>query len=125
MGIPDRVQLFTAVPESVRAARQFMRRTLEELDVPEPPLENAILLGNELVTNAVQHARTPFEVRIDADERLVRVEVQDADPRPARPKAAATSDTSGRGLAMVDLVADRWGVDEHPAGKTVWAELLV
>ena len=102
-----------------------MRRTLEEFDVPEPPLETAILLGNELVTNAVQHARTDFEVRLDADDRHVRVEVRDSDTTPARPKTASIDDTSGRGLAMVDLVADSWGVDDHATGKTVWAELVV
>ena len=102
-----------------------MRRTLESLDVPEPPLENAILLGNELVTNAVQHARTRFEVRLTADDFHVRVEVRDADAGAAQIRTAAPDETCGRGLTMVDLVADSWGVDEDSTGKSVWAELLV
>lgn len=124
-GVARRAETFDAVPESVRAARRFMRETLEALEVPEPPLDNAILLGNELVTNAVKHARTRFDVRLAADHGRVRVEVSDSDTGSARLRSAGADDTSGRGLAIVDLIADRWGVEERADGKAVWVELLV
>lgn len=122
-GSRETTESFDPELRSVRAARQFMRRSLDALDIPEPPLENAVLLGNELVTNAVKHAKTRFEVRLSASRTHVRVEVRDSDTSNAEPRAAAFDDTSGRGLSMVDRVADSWGIDQQSTGKAVWAEL--
>ena len=50
-------------------------------------------------------------------------EVRDtAGGRPER-KDPAIDELSGRGLLIVDELADRWGVDEAPPGKSVWFEL--
>jgi anti-sigma regulatory factor (Ser/Thr protein kinase) len=124
-GSDERAEWFEADVESVRAARTFMRRSLESLDVPEPPLETAVLLGNELVTNAVQHARTRFEVRLRAHALHVRVEVRDTNAAAAEARIAGVEETSGRGLAMLNTLADSWGVDRDATGKAVWAELRV
>ncbi len=80
------------------------------------------LIVTELVTNAVSHGEAPvFSVSWDGES--VRIEVFDNGAgRPVVRPLDATA-TSGRGMALVDAVADRWGVEETPAGKTVWAEV--
>ena len=81
-------------------------------------------MASELATNCVQHARTLFEISVSTGER---------DPRRGLATAAAAApggcprrrpEPSGRGLLIVESIADRWGVD-RPAGngKTVWFTL--
>ncbi len=87
-------------------------------------VEDAQLLTSELVTNAAVHTGEPFTVRIACGDHRLRVEVSDRSAtRPERGDAGPT-DVHGRGLAIVDSLASRWGVDELRAdGKTVWFEL--
>ncbi|WP_420802369.1 ATP-binding protein [Streptomyces taklimakanensis] len=95
----------------------------------------ALLVG-ELTANAVRHGRVPgrdFRLRLtyEAPAGTVRVEVSDAssDRPPIEPFDPSCDDESGRGLYLVDVLADRWGVaPREPAGsvgKTVWAEATV
>lgn len=83
------------------------------------------LVVSELATNAVLHARTPFEVRVKVGDGHVRVEVHDGTGR--RPVRRYFSDqaTSGRGLRLIETLCRAWGVepDADGAGKTVWAEV--
>jgi anti-sigma regulatory factor (Ser/Thr protein kinase) len=82
----------------------------------------ATLLVSELAANAVDHARTEFEVRVTLGPRL-RIEVRDASRiAPAMHLVDAESER-GRGLQLIDRVALDWGVQLRPAGKTVWFEL--
>jgi two-component sensor histidine kinase len=104
------------------------RRSLEELRRHMDPetAESISLLVNELVTNSVKFAgRGSIEVRLARTEggESVRVEVLDDGPGfvPTSPEPALT-DTSGRGLFLVDAIADRWGVSMD--GRTcVWFEI--
>jgi anti-sigma regulatory factor (Ser/Thr protein kinase) len=106
-------------PASARMAREMAR------EVTGPPEDARIaLIVTELVTNAISHAEAAPWFSIDADAARVRVEVFDNGPgRPRITRVDATA-TSGRGVALVDAVADRWGVDPSPGGKTVWAEVV-
>lgn len=85
------------------------------------------LVVTELVTNAVAHADAEPRLRVCRDGEVVRVEVQD--PSTEVPVLRPDGDPealSGRGLAIVDRIADSWGVDVHPSrGKTVWATLTL
>ncbi|EXU61918.1 regulatory protein [Streptomyces sp. PRh5] len=70
------------------------------------------------------HSRRYFEVRMAYDaEKMVGVEV--SDPREGDPAVAdpTPDDEAGRGLAIVDALADAWGVRERIVGKTVWARI--
>lgn len=105
---------------NARAARQFVAEAVTAVGMSP---DDALLLASELVTNVVLHARTDFIVRMAVTDEAIRVAVMDANTRlPTRVKAPVDA-TSGRGLSIVDAVAQRWGVDAHPGGKTVWFEL--
>jgi hypothetical protein len=53
----------------------------------------------------------------------VRLEVLDASTRAPRPRCADGDETNGRGLALVDCLADRWGWSPEGAGKRIWCEV--
>jgi len=103
---------------SVSVARQFVRETLES--VPGSVLDAVELMVSELATNSVKHAKTSFEVVIERSGTVVRVEVSDrgnGDPTPRNPRP---SDPTGRGLRIVDLLSDKWGVRHAGDTTTVW-----
>lgn len=94
----------------------------------EPVAETLILLISELVTNAVVHTGCPAVLRMlfgsgAAEAGTVRVEVADISAAPPRPRHAAGEDTNGRGLELVDGLADRWGWQPEGAGKRIWCEV--
>jgi anti-sigma regulatory factor (Ser/Thr protein kinase) len=110
-------------PQLVAYVRHQVRLVLDLWDVPDLALPIEILTS-ELATNAVVHARTPFTVTLLWDGSLVRLEVSDACATGPRPRLAPSPDRErGRGLLLVDAVADEWGVEVHPHGKTVWLTL--
>jgi two-component sensor histidine kinase len=77
------------------------------------------LLVNELATNAVQHARTPFAVSLDYETHRLRIEVTDDSPEMRGGLGG------GIGLKIVDELT-KWGVDHHmQGGKTIWADLSI
>ena len=112
---------FTPDPAGARAARRFARQALARYEEQAAVAE---LIVSELAANVVRHANTPFEVEVQAGRRLIRVSVSDGAAVDLRVTAAAGDATSGRGLAIVDSLSHRWGVDKTGDGKTVWAELL-
>ena len=120
-----RSAVFEPVPSSAGAARRFVREELEQLHVGEPPAEATVLLTNELISNAVLHARTDMELRVRTRDDVLRVEVHDGNSRRPTPSPTPADATSGRGLHLVESLADRWGIDGTPDGKVVWFELPI
>ncbi|MEU1475477.1 ATP-binding protein [Streptomyces sp. NPDC005760] len=86
------------------------------------------LCASELLTNVIDHLGegTPVTVRVlRTDHGHTRVEVTDPHPRTLPVLLRATAvDESGRGLALLDRVARRWGVEQGVDHKTVWCELV-
>lgn len=106
---------------SVAAARRFLRTTLDGHQAASTG--DAVLMTSELVTNAVRHAHTLLRVMVSIADQTLRVEVSDDDPTlPVAPDPEHHA-TSGRGLRIVDDLADTWGITPTTDGKTVWFEL--
>lgn len=87
-----------------------------------------MLLISELVTNAVVHTGCPAVLRMlfgagCPEAGTVRVEVADTSDRPPTPRHAQGEDTNGRGLELVDGLADRWGWQREAVGKSIWCEV--
>lgn len=95
----------------------------------EPLAETLILLVSELVTNAVVHTGRPAVLRLllsglrDGAVAKVRLEVADMSACPPAPRCADGDETGGRGLALVEGLADRWGWSYDGPGKRIWCEL--
>lgn len=121
--------VLSAHPEQVAHARHLVAEYLTESDAVDAgeghvDREIAILLVSELVTNAVMHGVSPFELRAQQTRSGLRVEVHDNNAL-ATPvlRGAGVLAESGRGLQLVDTLADRWGWSEDGAGKVVWFEI--
>ncbi|GAA2247579.1 ATP-binding protein [Streptomyces atrovirens] len=117
-------------PAEVGRARRWARSRLagSGIGADEPLAETLILLVSELVTNAVVHTGRPAVLRLslpgeDAGETTVRLEVTDRSERAPVPRCVDGEATGGRGLALVDGLADRWGWSAEGAGKRIWCEL--
>jgi anti-sigma regulatory factor (Ser/Thr protein kinase) len=112
---------FPPAVDSIPDARRFV---LAALGAVTQDLRDAVsVLVSELAMNAVQHARTPFEVTVEVTGRVLRVQVTDSGggTAEAQPLPPATS-PHGRGLFLVDRLADAWGVSPDRPGpsKSVW-----
>ena len=110
-----------ALPESAAPVRSALRELLGDTCEVQ---DTAALLATELVTNAARHAGG--ELRVRAGVRVDTLLVEVSDTSPALPELTGLPDwtaESGRGLVLVDALADRWGSDPLPTGKRVWFEL--
>lgn len=87
-------------------------------------VDDAVLLVDELVSNAIVHAGTPITVVIAVEDDCVRFEVGDETETLPEQRVPGPDDVTGRGLQLVDRVADAgWGVEPHTGGKSVWFAL--
>lgn len=106
-------------PAEIRA---FVRDELQRWGL-DGLAEIGQLLVSEVVTNSIRHAGVGGRVSIDRREGAVRVSVTDGGSGRPEPRQAEPTDLTGRGLAIVEALATRWGVTEQRTGKTVWFEL--
>lgn len=116
--------MFFPATSSVSAARHWATPHLADR-YPIGVVEDALLCISELAANAVQHARTAYEVRLsDGDDRL-RISVVDDDvtlaPTPATLPGPDVA--TGRGLAIISAVCARHGTSIEGDRKVVWCEL--
>ena len=138
--VMDRVAPFElplpAEPASVGLARRYFGSVAADAGLPEDVRCAGAFAVSELVTNAVQHGRAPITLRVTAMPRTLRVAVTDGSNRPPKLRSRARtrplasdrrSGNHGRGLAIVETVADRWGCapSVQSPGKTVWCDLSV
>lgn len=107
--------------DAPRAARRLVREWLPE-DLASEELESAQLLVSELVTNAVVHGRGRVILRAQLDDDRLLVEViDDGDGFERTVRQRDFDSVGGRGLAIVDVLASRWGI--HEGTTHVWFEL--
>jgi anti-sigma regulatory factor (Ser/Thr protein kinase) len=110
-------------PASAAAARRFIEARVAAWSLPKAAGEQLVLVGSELVTNAVLHARTPLTLSLEHHPDRVRISVKDASPAPATLRRYRPDDLTGRGLGVVAALSHRWGINAAPDGKVVWAEV--
>lgn len=111
---------------SVIEARRFTHEVLDAM--PAEFVDSVVLMVSELATNAVQHARSRFQVLIDCDDDgVVVVRVSDEGEGEAEPRNPRVTDVSGRGLQIVRALADDWGVRDPSEDwrKAVWFSVRV
>lgn len=120
-------QCFGGDSKAVTDARAFAYAAMTRWGIGERA-DDIRLCVSELAANAVVHGGAPicgFTLRVVASPHRLRVEVRDDGAgRPVR-RASTCQDASGRGLLLVEALADAWGVDDHAIGKTVWAEFAI
>ena len=112
------------VLSSPAAARTLVRDALRSWGLSG--LEDiALLLASELATNAVLHARSSFLLEVYRTGAGVRIAVSDTAAGTPTARRYALHSSNGRGLAMVEQLATRWGTDAGTGvyAKTVWFEL--
>ncbi|MET7285530.1 ATP-binding protein [Streptomyces sp. NPDC005573] len=108
---------------AVSEARRELRELLRHWGMPGRS-ETAELLTSELVTNALVHTDREAVLTAVLSPGGLRVEVRDFVARRPRLCAPDAGDgTHGRGLVLVQSLADAWGVRPHGVGKSVWFEL--
>ncbi|MCX4609099.1 ATP-binding protein [Streptomyces mirabilis] len=116
---------FTAEPQEVAALRRIMRLHLGVWGLHEA-IDSAQLCVSEMVSNVITHVGpgTPTALAVSMNGTHLRIEVHDPDTR-ALPTLleAGTDSEGGRGMALVDTIADRWGVQLHADRKVTWCEL--
>jgi hypothetical protein len=153
-------KLFGAEVSESRVARRWIVSVLGQWEL-SPLADELELAGSELVTNALLHTHSGFEVTVAVCGGSVELAVRDRDPRepvlrpprldlladvesiaampePDRDEAdpddimerhpslhvgPSGSIAAGRGLIIVDAIADEWGVASHSGGKDVWLRL--
>ncbi|MBB4935564.1 anti-sigma regulatory factor (Ser/Thr protein kinase) [Lipingzhangella halophila] len=134
--------LLPRAPASVTNARRSLCADLEAAGVDDAAVSDALLVLSELLSNALRHAAPlpdpfpPDSVRVTWTVRegdrvpgaagSIEIAVCDGGgsslPRIARPSISALG---GRGLGIVERVADRWGTEVDDRITTVWAVLPV
>lgn len=116
--------VFVGAPEAVAAARRFVADTLMSWGETHLVWE-ATLIVSELATNAVIHGGSPFRASLDRAAHVVRIAVEDVGPGLPRSRRMLDDAPDGRGVAIVEDLAHRWGCDSTDRGKVFWAELEV
>jgi anti-sigma regulatory factor (Ser/Thr protein kinase) len=109
---------------SPQLARAFLRSALEtwQLDGFGEVTE---LLATELVANVVTHVGTPMTLRVHRGPSTMRVEIEDPSREVPVVRHPDSAEEHGRGVLLIDRLADAWGVDPRPDGKSVWFEIDV
>jgi anti-sigma regulatory factor (Ser/Thr protein kinase) len=109
--------------DSVRRSRSVVRRIVDSC--PPDFVESATLLTDELVTNAIRHGMPPIVLTVRFDAHVLIIEVVDCGPGNPEAREVDATAERGRGLNIVDQLADDWGVHELQKGKRVWCRLAL
>jgi anti-sigma regulatory factor (Ser/Thr protein kinase) len=105
-------------PDSVTRARRFANAVLQ--DAPPVPRDTVALMVSELATNCIRHTESGFELTISQTGEEICVEVTDRGSGEPELRTPALTDTSGRGLQIVDIFSTAWGHESRGGRKTVW-----
>jgi anti-sigma regulatory factor (Ser/Thr protein kinase) len=113
------------VPHASREARHVARVVLQDWELPTPLVDDALLVISELVTNAVRHAGSAsvLELEIGQTPQQLRVALSDDNSTAPHLRTAGVAAEDGRGMAILEALCDRWGIEPRQTGKQVWWEV--
>nr|WP_246042511.1 SpoIIE family protein phosphatase [Streptomyces globosus] len=114
-------------PEALVSARHMIGAAVRAWGARERS-DEIELVADELIVNALMHTDGPAIVTLrilSGPVRRLRVEVEDRSSALPRRREAGEAGVSGRGLMLVDRLADVWGVEARGSGKCVWCEFLL
>ncbi|MFE7585610.1 SpoIIE family protein phosphatase [Streptomyces gardneri] len=115
-----------AEPERIAEAREQLRQLLHDW-TDEDQLDSAVLMVSEMVTNVLVHtdgdALLIAEVACGERSRRLRVEVSDQSDELPHKRHPGEMASSGRGLLLMEMLADAWGFAPQGEGKSIWFEL--
>ncbi len=120
--MPEASLTLPAELSSIGAARRFLRAALDDWQAGDYEMGAAQVL-TELATNAALHARSAYTVHLVLEPNELLVEVTDSSPVPPQARGYGSDATTGRGIALVEALSTRWGVEASPTGKTVWCRI--
>jgi anti-sigma regulatory factor (Ser/Thr protein kinase) len=118
-----RIELPPTLP-SVRAARHLVVHLLQAWRAPHD-VDDAALLVTELVANVVDHVggEASLAVELQLSGGRLRIAVADGSSVPPVVRELDMHSPRGRGMRLVQAIADRWGSEDRDGGKRVWLEL--
>src|SRR5262245_28921800 len=130
MSMRSHYERFEPVPESTRALRRAVSRTVDEWGLADIN-DQAVLGASELANNAILHTRDAFQLALRPTNNGLRIEIIDrrldlipiAVPTTGTALSVTEQGTTGRGLQIVDAIAERWGYSTSQTFKCVWLEL--
>ncbi|MFF1557914.1 SpoIIE family protein phosphatase [Streptomyces sp. NPDC058279] len=116
-----------AEPERISGARRQIRELLHDWADPDQ-VDSAELMVSEMVTNVLTHtdgdALLVAEAVGELGTRRLRVEVADPSDELPHKRHPGEMASSGRGVLLMEMLADAWGVDPRGEGKSIWFELF-
>ncbi|MFG2982707.1 SpoIIE family protein phosphatase [Streptomyces sp. NPDC048258] len=128
-GRPARRTMLTvaqAEPERIAGARRQIRELLHDWADPEQ-VDSAVLMVSEMVTNVLTHtdgdALLVAEAVGELGGRRLRIEVADSSDELPHKRHPGEMASSGRGVLLMEMLADTWGVDPRGEGKSIWFEV--
>ncbi|TDU77029.1 serine phosphatase RsbU (regulator of sigma subunit) [Streptomyces sp. KS 21] len=115
-----------AEPERIAGARRQIRELLHDW-ADEEQVDSAVLMVSEMVTNVLLHtdgdALLVAEAMGELGTRRLRIEVADASDELPHKRHPGEMASSGRGVLLMEMLADSWGVDPRGEGKSIWFEM--
>ncbi|MGW7103051.1 SpoIIE family protein phosphatase [Streptomyces sp. NPDC054838] len=115
-----------AEPERISGVRRQIRELLHDWADPDQ-VDSAELMVSEMVTNVLTHtdgdALLVAEAVGELGTRRLRVEVADSSDELPHKRHPGEMASSGRGVLLMEMLADAWGVDPRGEGKSIWFEL--
>ncbi len=110
-------------PRSAGTARRTVEALLTSHGLADL-VDTATLLVSELVTNAILHTASPVELRCSVGGGWSLIEVSDRSSALPSPRNYDEDALTGRGLGLVELLAESWGIESESQGKSVWFRLV-
>ncbi|MEU8803367.1 ATP-binding protein [Spirillospora sp. NPDC048819] len=110
---------FTGDGDGGRRARRTVRERAAKVVADESLLDDVELMAAEAVANAILHGTGLVTVTVFTDGRRIRVDIADDGPAREAPHDERRLD-HGRGLTVVDALADEWGFDQAPHRTRLW-----